>query len=169
MCAEASGSPIRTYFPNEAPRGVVPPHAAAACLQESPLMQLLEEGEEWRILGITLRYPTHDHMEYSRLVDDIDVTQHKFMSNLTILGTSTNCELIAKALRDVESFKAALPRRVVAETEAPLVQTSKYGEVLSILSRLRHYGLKGAGLDPPHNCMILTHIPRGGRKEETNR
>ncbi|KAF4750969.1 hypothetical protein FOZ62_014521, partial [Perkinsus olseni] len=113
-------------------------------------------------------------------------------SNLTILGTSTNCELIAKALRDVESFKAALPRRVVAETEAPLVQTSKYGTVSEFLADTptparregrvhddsipmpklliqRRDSWQGAGLDPPHNCMILTHIPRGGRKEETNR
>ncbi|KAF4652878.1 hypothetical protein FOZ61_009349 [Perkinsus olseni] len=219
MCAEASGSPIRAYLPNEAARGVVPPHAAAACLQESPLMQLLEEGEEctlWDpflhstsfclegaaiIMGVPpgspamdypfTQYPTHDHMEYSRLVDDIDVTRHKFMSNLTILGTSTNSEIIAKALRDVGAFKAALPRRVVAETEAPLAQTSKYGTVAEFLADtptparregrvhddsipmpkllIQRRGWQDAGLDPPHNCMILTHIPRGGRKEETNR
>ncbi|EER12069.1 hypothetical protein Pmar_PMAR019174 [Perkinsus marinus ATCC 50983] len=220
ICADASGEQIRAYSPEEVV-DTIPSHVAAACLQQSSLLQLLDKGEPCTLFDPFLhstslcleaaamisgtppgspameypftQFPTHDHMEYSSLVDDISVTPHEALSNVTIIGSSADVEVVARAKREVEAFRRSLPRRVVA-TEAPTM-TSKYGTISEFLSdtvvasregraaadddddavavpRLviqRRGSLVEAGMNPPGNCMVVTHIPRRPRKENRDK
>ncbi|KAF4671709.1 hypothetical protein FOL47_001316 [Perkinsus chesapeaki] len=219
ISADASGDLSRVYHPHEGV-GIIPSYAAAACIRESPLIKLLDEGQKctlWdpflhstslcleaaaMVMGLPpgspainypfTQYPTHDHMEYSRLVDDIDVVPHEFMDKLTILGTSPEPEVVARAEGEAVAFKGALPRRAEVEVE-PVMQSSKFGTVADFLTdtptgprhgtsphddsvtmpslvfRGRSGSLLEASRSPPENCIVLTHMPKSATKEETNR
>ncbi|EEQ99260.1 hypothetical protein Pmar_PMAR013313 [Perkinsus marinus ATCC 50983] len=126
ICADASGEQIRAYSPEEV-ANTIPSHVAAACLQQSSLLQLLDKGEPCTVFDPFL-HSTSLCLEAAAMISGTPpgspAMEYPF--------THADVEVVARAKREVEEFRRSLPRRVVA-TEAPTM-TSKYGTISEFLT-----------------------------------